>query len=112
MSAISEFALWCRRGDQVIPFVASVGMPRQNGELWECEWSMGALLPREGHHAVNINSMLAMTTALNSVAVFLKARTDAGDRFYIDEELTQEIDDVAALFWGAGRSPSQRQRSD
>ena len=101
MNPVSECALWCLRGDKVIPFIATVGTPQRFDDIWECEWSMGALFPHKVMPARSVNSMLAMISAIKSVVGFLKGRSDLGDVFYMDEELTEEIEDVVELFWSS-----------
>jgi hypothetical protein len=101
MNPVSECALWCLRGEKVIPFVAAVGAPHRFEDIWECEWSMGALLPHKLMPARSVNSMLAMISAHKSVVGFLKARCDVGDVFYMNEELTEKVDNVVELFWSS-----------
>jgi hypothetical protein len=101
MNPISDCALFCKRGDKVIPFVASVGLPRETAEYWECDWSMGDLFPHDIMPARSMSSMLALISALKSIVGFLKARCDMGDIFFFDRDLSKPIDDIVALFWSS-----------
>ena len=101
MNSISECALFCKRGDRVIPFVTSVGLPRETAEYWECDWSMGDLFPHDIMPARSMSSMLALISALKSIVGFLKARCDMGDIFFFDRDLSEPIDDIVALFWSS-----------
>lgn len=94
MNSFADCALFCKREGSIISFVASVGLPREGPEYWECDWSMGNLFPHDLAPALSINSMLALSPALKDVVVFLKGRCDAGDTFYLDQELSEPIEDI------------------
>jgi hypothetical protein len=56
--------------------------------------------------------MLAMISALKSVVGFLKARCDVGDVFYLDEELTEKIEDVVEFFWSISHPNECKPKQD
>ncbi len=97
---IAEISLWCVRGGRVIPFIASVSSPYEdeNGEDWRCKVSLGDILEHHISSLRQVNSMLALVAAIQFIATFLKKRSEMGDEFYFDAELSEKIDDVSELF--------------
>ena len=94
-----HMTLWCKRGDKVFDAYIWIGLPRQIGEGdWVCDWSLGKLLIHEGAPLRNINSMMAMLSAINFVGVFLNGRVDEGDQFFFDEALSEPVEEMSGLF--------------
>jgi hypothetical protein len=94
-----HMTLWCKRNNKVFSFTATIGNPKEveDGD-WVCEWSLGDLLTHQGRPLRNMNSMLAMLSAILFVARFLKICQKDGDLFFFDEALTEEITDIDELF--------------
>lgn len=99
MQEVAKMTLWCKRDDKLIKFLISVGIPTQVEEnLWQCECSLGELLNHRISPIKSINSLLALSNAIKFVAVFLAGRKEQGDLFYMDENLSDCIEDVSQLF--------------
>ena len=62
---------------------------------------MGNLYPHDLAPAFSVDSMLALISALKAVVGFLKARSDAGDTFYFDKDLSEPIENIVEVFWSS-----------
>ncbi len=99
MNEVAYMTLWCKRKSHVFEFTVKVGQPRQiDDELWECDWSLGEMLTHQGKPLKNINSMLTLLTAIQFIGKFLEARAMQGDEFFINEQLTEKIDNFPEIF--------------
>ena len=87
---IATWTLWCRRADSIIEFEVGLGAPYRDGDMWRCEWSLGALFDHPLHAAQSDSSMHALACAQVGISGYLHARQKAGDRFYMASDATSE----------------------
>lgn len=101
MKPIAEMNLWCLREGKVIPFIASVSAPVQEGEDWRCEVSLGDLLDHDINPLYQVDSLLSLVGAIHFITAFLKSRAELGDKFYLEPSVSEEITDISELFWSS-----------
>ena len=87
---IATWTLWCRRAESIIEFEVGLGAPYREGDMWRCEWSLGALFDHPLHAAQSDSSMHALACAQVGISGYLHARQKAGDRFYMASDADAE----------------------
>ena len=87
---IATWTLWCRRGESLLEFEIGLGAPYSEGEMWRCDWSLGALVDHPLSPALSISSMHALACAQVGISGYLRGRQKAGDRFYMERSAEEE----------------------
>ena len=84
----------------MIEFEVGLGAPYRDGDMWRCEWSLGALFDHPLQAAQSDSSMHALACAQVGISVYLHARQKAGDEFYMAAEAASEalIEDLDHFF--------------